>query len=110
MLFEKVIAMKLFALLLALSGAASAQTDPAAAAARAWRESHERAIVAEFMELLAMPNLARDESGIRRNAAAVSAMLEKRGVRTRLLEVPGAPPVVFGELRAPGATRTLIFY
>src|SRR5262249_31111191 len=31
-------------------------------------------------------------------------------VKTRLLEVAGAPPVVFGELPAPGATRTLIFY
>src|SRR6185369_6436843 len=90
--------------------AASAQQSPAAAAARNWRESHERAIVAEFLELLAMPNLARDEAAIRRNAAAVSAVLEKRGVQTRLLEVPGAPPVVFGELATPGATRTLIFY
>lgn len=90
--------------------AAQAPPNPAVAAARNWREAHERAIVAEFMELLAMPNLARDASAIRRNAAAVSAVLEKRGVKTRLLEVPGAPPVVFGELAAPGATRTLIFY
>ena len=57
-----------------------------------------------------MPNLARDPESIRRNAAAVSALLEKRGVKTRLLEVPGAPPVVFGEIRTPGATRTMIFY
>lgn len=37
-------------------------------------------------------------------------MLDRRGVKTRLLEVPGAPPVVFGEMASPGATRTLIFY
>ncbi len=37
-------------------------------------------------------------------------MLEKRGVKTRLLEIPEAPPVVFGEIDAPGATRTIIFY
>ncbi|SPE33244.1 Peptidase M20 [Candidatus Sulfopaludibacter sp. SbA6] len=103
--------MKTFVIALGLLAvAAQAQQNPAAAAARNWREAHERAIVAEFMELLAMPNLARDESAIRRNAAAVSAVLEKRGVKTRLLEVPGAPPVVFGELATPGATRTLIFY
>ena len=98
------------ALWLACAALASAQTNPAALTARHWRESHERAILAEFMDLLAMPNLARDEAAIRRNAAAVSALLEKRGVKTRLLEVPGAPPVVFGEIRTPGATRTLIFY
>jgi len=102
--------MKTIVIAMALAVAAQAQQNPAAAAARTWREAHERAIVAEFTELLAMPNLARDETAIRRNAAAVSAVLEKRGVKTRLLEVAGAPPVVFGELAAPGATRTLIFY
>jgi acetylornithine deacetylase/succinyl-diaminopimelate desuccinylase-like protein len=102
--------MKIIPIALALVAAAQAQPNPAAAAARAWREGREQAIIAEFMELLAMPNLARDESAIRRNAAAVSAILEKRGVKTRLLEVAGAPPVVFGELATPGATRTLIFY
>src|SRR5579863_7143924 len=95
---------------LACVAMASAQTNPAALAARQWRESHERAILAEFMELLALPNLARDEAAIRRNAAAVSALLEKRGVKARLLEVPGAPPVVFGEVRTPGAARTVVFY
>jgi acetylornithine deacetylase/succinyl-diaminopimelate desuccinylase-like protein len=104
--------------LLALAGLAAAQTgaqrgapnNPAAQAARAWRETHERAILGEFLALLALPNLARDTEGIRRNAAAVSALFEKRGVRTRLLEVPGAPPVVYGEIPTPGATRTIVFY
>ncbi len=98
----------LFALLFAFTTAA--QSNPAALAARQWRETHERAIVAEFIDLLALPNLARDTADIQRNAAAVSAILEKRGVKTRRLEVPGAPPVVFGEIPVPGATRTLVFY
>jgi len=87
-----------------------AQTNPAASAAHAYRATHEREILREFLDLLALPNLAKDEPNIRRNAAAVSALLEKRGVHTSLLEVPGAPPVVFGELPAPAATRTIIFY
>jgi len=95
---------------LALAAAASAQPNPAATAARAWRETHERAILTEFMDLLALPNLAREQDGIRKNATAVAALLEKRGVKTRFLEVSGAPPVVFGEIATPGATRTLIFY
>ncbi len=97
-------------LALALAPFAFGQPNAAAAAARAWRQAHERAILTEFTELLALPNVARDEPNIRRNAAAVAALLEKRGVKTRLLEVPGAPPAVFGELPAPGATRTIVFY
>lgn len=94
----------------ALASFASAQANPAAAAAHQWRATHEQAILAEFMGLLAIPNLASDEPNIRRNAAAVSAILEKRGVQTRLLEVPGAPPVVFGEIDSPAAARTVVFY
>jgi acetylornithine deacetylase/succinyl-diaminopimelate desuccinylase-like protein len=88
---------------------AHAQPNPAAAAHR-WRTAHEQAILAEFMDLLAIPNLASDMPNIRRNAAAVSAILEKRGVNTRLLEVPGAPPVVFGKIDIAGAARTVVFY
>src|SRR5262245_16399231 len=64
----------------------------------------------EFGALLSIPNVASDAPNIRRNAQTISRMLEARGVKTRLLEIPEAPPVVFGEIDAPGATRTLIFY
>jgi acetylornithine deacetylase/succinyl-diaminopimelate desuccinylase-like protein len=96
-------------LAIALAAAAYAQQNPAAAADR-WRAAHEQAILDEFMGLLAIPNLASDAPNIRRNAAAVSALLEKRGVKTRLLEVPDAPPVVFGEIPVASAARTVIFY
>ena len=76
----------------------------------AWRAAHEVAIVREFAELLAIPNLASDSIDIRRNAAAIVAMLERRGVAARLLQTPRSPPAVFGELDAPGATRTVILY
>jgi len=89
---------------------AQAQPNPAAAAAHQWRAAHEQAILAEFMDLLAIPNLASDQPDIRRNAAAVSAILEKRGLKTQLLEVPTAPPVVYGAIESPGAARTVIFY
>jgi acetylornithine deacetylase/succinyl-diaminopimelate desuccinylase-like protein len=86
------------------------QQNPAATAARSWREAHEPLILREFIDLLAMPNLASDSANIHANAAAIVQLLEKRGVKTRLLEIPDAPPVVFGEMVTPGATRTLVFY
>ncbi len=37
-------------------------------------------------------------------------MLKKRGVAVRLLDVPGAPPIIYGELKAASAKHTLILY
>ncbi len=70
----------------------------------------QHAVIAEFVDLLAIPNLASDTPNIARNAAAIRAMFEKRGVSTRLLTLEGAPPIVIGDLRVPGATRTIAFY
>lgn len=94
--------------------AALARTAPAqdalAAQVRAWQRAHAGEVLAEFRDLLAIPNLASDSVNIRRNAAALVAMLERRGVRARLLESPGSPPAVYGELRSEGATRTVVLY
>ncbi len=88
----------------------AAQQDPAAAAARAWRQTHEEQILHEFIDLLSLPNLASDPSGIQRNAAAVQKLLESHGIPARLLQTPDAPPVVYGEILIPGAKRTVVFY
>src|ERR1700756_2496349 len=80
-----------------------------ALAARAATPS-KRAILAEFADFLAIPNLASDAPNIARNAAAIQAMFEKRGAPTRLLTLAGAPPIVVVDLPARGATRTIAFY
>ena len=101
-----------FALLIAilLPVAASAQTNPASQAARKWRQAHERAIVDEFVTLLSIPNVSRDRENIQRNAQAIAGMLEKRKIPARLVSMPASNPVVLGEIRTPGATRTIVFY
>ena len=101
----------LLALLIGLSPAVVvAQTNAAAQAARSWRQQHERAIIDEFVTLLSIPNIARDRENIQRNAEAIAAMMAKRGVTPTLVSVPGGNPIVFGEIRTPGATRTIAFY
>lgn len=87
-----------------------AQTNPASIAARQYRQSHERAIIDEYFQLLSIPNVATDQVNIRRNADSIVAMLKKRGVESKLVEAPDVNPVVFGEIRVPGATRTIVFY
>jgi hypothetical protein len=73
----------------------------------AYRSAHEKQILSEFVNLLSLPNHAGDTADIERNAQTISAMLQARGVAVRLLTIPGASPVVFGELRAPGPARTI---
>src|SRR5678815_2818615 len=80
------------------------------AAARKYREAHEADIAREFAELLAIPNVASDSVNIRRNTAAVVELLRRRGASARALEGDGGPPAVYGELRTPGAARTVVFY
>lgn len=90
--------------------AAGQEPERVRAAVRAYQQARDVHILGELAELLAIPNLASDSVNIRRNARHLVSMLERRGVRARLLETPGAPPAVYGELRAPGATRTIVFY
>jgi len=89
---------------------ASAQSNPATTAARDWQQAHRAQILHEFTELLSIPNVATDTENIQRNANALVAMLQKRGVESRLLTMPGVNPVVFGEIRAPQAKHTIVFY
>ena len=88
----------------------NAPSNPASQAARQWRRQHERAIVDEFVSLLAIPNVSNDRANIQRNAELIAKMMEKRGIASKLVSLPGANPVVFGEIKTSGASRTVVFY
>src|SRR5690606_32053842 len=74
------------------------------------RRNHEMDVMGELRELLAMPNIASNVEDIRRNAEHLVRMMDRRGIRARVLELDGAPPAVYGELTTPGATRTVVLY
>lgn len=76
---------------------------------REFRQAHETEIVSELVDLLSIPNVASDTANIRRNAAKLIEMMTRRGIEARLLESKGSP-AIFGELKTPGATRTIGFY
>ena len=100
------------ALCLFTSFVAAQETSPQSVrkAVSEYRQQHEAEIVRSFAQLLSLPNVASDTANIARNADAISKMLEQRSFHTQKLTVPGAPPVVYGELTAPGAKHTLLFY
>jgi acetylornithine deacetylase/succinyl-diaminopimelate desuccinylase-like protein len=89
---------------------AAAQTNPAAQAARTWLQAHERAIVDEFVALLSLPNITRDAADAGKNADFILKMMAARNISGKLITADGANPIVFGEIRTPGATRTVVFY
>ncbi len=78
--------------------------------ARAHREAHEAQILRDFAELLAIPNVASDTLNIQRNAEYIRDELAARGVAAELWTLEGVPPIVYGAVDVPGATRTLGIY
>jgi len=79
-------------------------------AADQWRSMHEQPIVQELTALLAIPNVASDKANIQRNADALVAALKQRHVEAKQLTAAGSNPVVYGEIKTPGAKRTIVFY
>jgi acetylornithine deacetylase/succinyl-diaminopimelate desuccinylase-like protein len=104
-------ALTVISLLLPIAAAAQVPTaDSVRQALRAHHQAHSAALVRELVELLSIPNVARDSANIRRNASLLVTMLGRRGATARVLESPGSSPAVFGEIRTQGATRTVMFY
>lgn len=85
---------------------------PAAATPEQWVAANRHELLREYLDLLAIPNVASDTPNIRRNAAHISAMMERRGLSPRLLESENGkvPPLIYGEWLVPEAKRTLILY
>lgn len=71
--------------------------------------AHQPAIIREFMELLAIPNVRTDIPNIKRNAEQLRQMLERRGMKPEVWETPSTP-LVYGERLVAGAARTILFY
>lgn len=76
---------------------------------REWRMSRERQIVAELMQLVALPNIASNKADIVKNADALTGMFEKRGFTVARVQTPGSP-VLIARRDAANAVGTLTFY
>jgi acetylornithine deacetylase/succinyl-diaminopimelate desuccinylase-like protein len=87
----------------------SVQAQDPVQAAREYHMQHQ-AILDGFSQLLSTPNVAADPTNLRRNADVLVSMLRQRHFEAHLLEVPPAPPVVYGERVVPGARHTFVFY
>lgn len=98
--------------LLALAGMGAANLDSGVLKVRRYRQAHELPLLTEYMQLLTIPNVAADTANLRQTARFIQGMMARRGIRAQLLPAttPGVPPAVYGEMRTPGARRTIAFY
>jgi acetylornithine deacetylase/succinyl-diaminopimelate desuccinylase-like protein len=78
--------------------------------ARQYTAAHQSELTQQFSDFLSIPNVAADPAGLQHNAEFLLSALKSRNVDARLLSVPGAPSVVFGQILVPGATHTIVFY
>ena len=73
-------------------------------------EDNVDAFVREIMELVSQPTVSARKEGIEETAALVEKLLGSIGATTKVLRIEGAAPLVYGELKAKSATKTLLFY
>ena len=101
----------LFAVSFLLTSDLHAQTD--LEKIRSYRVKNESSIYNNFISFLQIPNVATDTANIRKNADFIVSMMNAGGIsNVQLLEAnyKYVPPVVYGEVNFPGATKTVIFY
>jgi acetylornithine deacetylase/succinyl-diaminopimelate desuccinylase-like protein len=98
--------LKICAVLLLAICTAAAQPR---AAIESYVSAHRAQIIRELVDLLSIPNIAADRANIRRNADHLAQMLGRRGIQTEILETAGNP-LVWGEKKVHGATRTILYY
>jgi acetylornithine deacetylase/succinyl-diaminopimelate desuccinylase-like protein len=79
-------------------------------AARQYVDAHKTELTKQFSDFLAIPNVAADPAGLKRNATLLIEQLKNHGVDSRLLSLPGAPDVVYGQMNVPNAQHTIVFY
>ena len=72
---------------------------------------HQKEIVDELLQLLAIPNIAADKANIRRNAEHLQRLLTKHQFAAEILETSGNP-LVFAERGGPRNPNlpTILFY
>ncbi|MBC3540603.1 M20/M25/M40 family metallo-hydrolase [Rufibacter sediminis] len=73
---------------------------------------YDKQLMEEYVQFLSIPNVSTDSVNIRKNAAFIQEMMNRKGIKAELLNgtTTGVTPAVFGEIKTPGATKTIGFY
>src|SRR2546423_12390493 len=66
--------------------------------------------VKDIIRLASQPSVSARKEGIAECASIVKSMVEEIGGKARLLELPGAAPLGYGEVKASKSDQTGLFY
>ncbi|MDV3277131.1 MAG: M20/M25/M40 family metallo-hydrolase [Nitrososphaerales archaeon] len=64
----------------------------------------------DVMRLVSQPSVSAKKVGINDCAKLVEEMLKEIGAKTRVLELEGAAPLVYGEIKSTKSNKTVLFY
>ena len=97
---------------LAIYGVLNSQNTPLSKVTT-FHQQRQHALLKEYAAFLSLPNTMNDTASLAENARFIAEMMKKRGItNVQLLDgtSKGAIPAVFGEVKVPNATTTIIFY
>src|SRR5271165_1376678 len=77
---------------------------------RAYIHENQDRFLRDIARLVSQPSVSATNEGVEECALLVKKMLEEIGAETRLLKLEGAPTLVYGEIKSPGAEKTVLFY
>lgn len=102
--------MRLIPILLLITSLAFAQQVPVKNYVN--KPENQQRWLNEYREFLSIPNVLGDSLNMIRNANWIKGFLERKGIKAQLLSSgqSGSAPVVYGEVKTPGAKTTLAFY
>ncbi|MGH7263122.1 MAG: M20/M25/M40 family metallo-hydrolase, partial [Candidatus Rokuibacteriota bacterium] len=72
-------------------------------------EANRDRFIAELLTLLRQPSISAQSVGVTECAELVRRFVSEAGAQARLIPTPGYP-VVYGQVLAPGAARTVLIY
>ena len=72
-------------------------------------ETHRDRFLKELLALLRQPSISAQDVGVTECAELVRRFMDEAGAEARLIPTPGYP-VVYGQVPAPGARRTVLIY
>lgn len=96
-----------------LSISVQSQSNTDLAQVREWRKKNEHSLLRSYLSFVSIPNIAADKLTLQKTASSIMDMMKASGIKdVQLLypSTPDAPPAVYGEVKTPGATETIIFY